>query len=146
MSHTGPLTWQEGGYAVPSAHKTIGGYLKAHFQDDISSTGTIVQRRRPPPGPLAEGWEEILDDSGLPYYFNTETGVSQWERPQGPSLRGRQQAAAAKAKKRMSPKLRLAVEQGNTKVEPPAEEQAHRVVPCLDVGHGPMTGRLCVRC
>ncbi len=28
-----------------------------------------------------EQWEELHDESGHVYYFNTRTGVSQWEAP-----------------------------------------------------------------
>ena len=33
-------------------------------------------------GGLAAGWEEQLDDEGSVYYYNTYSGVSQWEVPQ----------------------------------------------------------------
>lgn len=26
-------------------------------------------------------WQELHDPEGRPYYYNTQTGVSQWEKP-----------------------------------------------------------------
>ena len=26
-------------------------------------------------------WQELRDGEGRPYYYNTQTGVSQWEKP-----------------------------------------------------------------
>ena len=26
-------------------------------------------------------WQELQDDQGRTYYYNTQTGVSQWEKP-----------------------------------------------------------------
>lgn len=35
---------------------------------------------------LPEGWEEFYDASeGLPYYYNTMTQMTQWDRPEGPA-------------------------------------------------------------
>ena len=34
--------------------------------------------------PLPQPWKMFVDFSGKPYYFNPETGVTQWERPRSP--------------------------------------------------------------
>ena len=42
------------------------------------SLGEPVQKSLPAP------WQEVQDESGATYYFNTETQESAWERPPGP--------------------------------------------------------------
>jgi len=31
--------------------------------------------------PLPAGWQEFMSDQGQTYYYNAQTGVTQWERP-----------------------------------------------------------------
>ena len=32
-------------------------------------------------GPPPSVWQELKDDQGRTYYYNSQTGASQWERP-----------------------------------------------------------------
>lgn len=42
----------------------------------------------PPPGTLPEGWIESADPSGVPFYYNAATNVSQYEHPNPPREAG----------------------------------------------------------
>ena len=46
----------------------------------------LLQPPSTPPPPLLAGWEEHFDSrTQVPYYYNVQTGRSQWERPRIPA-------------------------------------------------------------
>ena len=58
---------QPGGYGGGGGYQQPGGYNQA-----------------PPGGAVGGGtWVEYKDDTGRPYYYNTQSGVTQWDKPAG---------------------------------------------------------------
>jgi len=41
----------------------------------------VGQAAQPPPPAMPPLWKEFKDEAGTPYYYNSKTGLSQWERP-----------------------------------------------------------------
>ena len=67
---------QAGGYGA-GGYNQAGGYGGGYNQ-----AGGYAQA--PPGGPVGGGtWVEYKDDSGRPYYYNTQSGVTQWDKPAG---------------------------------------------------------------
>jgi len=68
-------------------------YSKSKATDDDGGTVLMVDQEAPPPPPgpppppppgddiLMAGWREVAHDDGEIYYFNDDTGESQWEKP-----------------------------------------------------------------
>jgi hypothetical protein len=44
-----------------------------------------------PPGQVAYPWEQVTDENGQTFYYNSETGMSSWDPPQGQSTHGHEQ-------------------------------------------------------
>jgi hypothetical protein len=44
-----------------------------------------------PSGQVAYPWEQVTDESGQTFYYNSETGVSSWDPPQGQGALGHEQ-------------------------------------------------------
>lgn len=43
--------------------------------------GGVGQAAQPPPPAMPPLWKEFKDEAGTPYFYNSKTGLSQWERP-----------------------------------------------------------------
>jgi far upstream element-binding protein len=74
--------------AYPSAAGGYGGYPPAPAQAGYGAGGYGAaggySQGGPPPGPppmTKPLWQEMKDDQNRSYFYNTQTGVSQWERP-----------------------------------------------------------------
>ena len=73
------------GSRFPRSRSKIGDEERGSLVD--TARGGAVEPPPPPPPPPDEdmppGWREVLSDDGELYYFNDETGESQWDRPGG---------------------------------------------------------------
>nr|BCL66196.1 C1, subunit of the circadian RNA-binding protein CHLAMY1 [Volvox reticuliferus] len=68
------------GAAAPDPYGSSVNYGHQHY----ASTGTSQQNAGTtahPPGTSACPWQVLQDDQGRNYYYNSQTGVSQWEKP-----------------------------------------------------------------
>ena len=72
--------YNQGGYNQGGYNQ--GGYNQGGGYGGYNQGGAY---NAPPPGGAVGGgtWVEYKDDTGRPYYYNTQSGVTQWERPAG---------------------------------------------------------------
>ncbi len=49
--------------------------------EEITDTPTAAPTPTDDDSPIPETWEAYLDFSGWSYYYNPDTGITQWERP-----------------------------------------------------------------
>jgi far upstream element-binding protein len=72
-----PAAYGGGGYGAPAA----GGYgadpYAAQAQQGYGAAAGYGAHQPAQPSP----WQELTDNEGRPYYYNSQTGVSQWEKP-----------------------------------------------------------------
>ncbi len=67
---------QQGQYGAAA-----GAYGQAAADPYASAAGAYGAPQQAPAA--ASPWQELRDDQGRTYYYNSTTGVSQWERPAG---------------------------------------------------------------
>nr|BCL66124.1 C1, subunit of the circadian RNA-binding protein CHLAMY1 [Volvox africanus] len=73
-------TYGSFGAAAPDPYGSSGNYSHQHY----ASTGTSQQNAgtsAQPPVTSVCPWQVLQDDQGRNYYYNSQTGVSQWEKP-----------------------------------------------------------------
>ncbi len=56
--------------------------------------------------PVPEGWEQVIDDNGVPFYHNVGTGESQWEHPDDEHYRRMFKKLLEEDKKSMASKIK----------------------------------------
>eukprot|EP00192_Tetraselmis_astigmatica_P003663 CAMPEP_0117666282 /NCGR_PEP_ID=MMETSP0804-20121206/10286_1 /TAXON_ID=1074897 /ORGANISM="Tetraselmis astigmatica, Strain CCMP880" /LENGTH=549 /DNA_ID=CAMNT_0005473803 /DNA_START=107 /DNA_END=1756 /DNA_ORIENTATION=+ len=77
---------QQGGYQAPAsqAYSTSQGY-QGQYQSGAGQQAQYgsdpSQAAAPAAGAGSGVWQELHDPQGRPYYYNSQTGVSQWEKP-----------------------------------------------------------------
>lgn len=64
------------GYSGGSGDPYSAGYGASGY------SGASGGSSQPAGGSVSSVWQELHDNEGRPYYYNTQTGVSQWEKPQ----------------------------------------------------------------
>lgn len=64
------------GYPAAAAAGGGGGGFEASVAGWVPGVGVV-----PAGGGLPAPWKEVKDDQGRTYFYNTVSGVSQWERP-----------------------------------------------------------------
>ena len=77
---TGESQWEEP--AAVAAARARGEVIPSAGDaddDELASAGGASGGAAP--GPLPAAWEECVGDDGKTFYYNTETGVSTWDRP-----------------------------------------------------------------
>jgi far upstream element-binding protein len=72
-----------GGYGTSTSPAAAGGYGQQQYGDAGAAAGGYAQQAPASTGAPAGGsvWQAMSDDQGRTYYYNTQTGVSQWEKP-----------------------------------------------------------------
>eukprot|EP00878_Enallax_costatus_P002253 GHUV01002426.1.p1 GENE.GHUV01002426.1~~GHUV01002426.1.p1 ORF type:complete len:574 (+),score=218.02 GHUV01002426.1:84-1805(+) len=69
-----------GGYAQP-AQAAAGGYGQQQYGADAGAAAGGYQAPAAAAPVASSVWQAMSDDQGRTYYYNTQTGVSQWEKP-----------------------------------------------------------------
>lgn len=86
LAHSLPMLPRATGVTAPVvAGRTSVPLLLAKRAKRAKGGGGKVQKPKPPPPAAASmftpGWREVVSDDGDVFYYNAETGVSQWESP-----------------------------------------------------------------
>ncbi len=67
-----------GGYGAPGA---VDPYASAAAGYGAAAGGYSAPVAAPAAAATSSVWQELQDDQGRTYYYNGQTGVSQWEKP-----------------------------------------------------------------
>jgi len=73
---------QQQNYGQPAPQQSYGGYDPAAATAAATSGGPGGYGA-PPQGGGGAQWQALDDGQGRTYYYNTASGVSQWEKPPG---------------------------------------------------------------